>query len=111
MPNSPTKEHEMKTAEETAIQLFAIFNGANIEYAQNIFTNHMDVEERKNWLRLAEYGTQKHLDARISALEEAAEVASAGQSESIFCKHYDLGRRDCYIDILSLAAKLKKGTK
>ena len=65
----------MRTAEETAIQLFAVFNGANIEYAQNIFTNHMDIDERKQWLRLAEYGIDKHDEAVAHGMTLASATA------------------------------------
>ena len=52
-------ENEMKTAEETAIELYRIANDVNVEYAQNTF-QHMDVDEKKPWLRLAEYGMNKY---------------------------------------------------
>ena len=61
----------MRTAEETAIELYRIANDVNVEYAQNTF-QHMDVDEKKPWLRLAEYGMNKYDEAVAHGMTLAA---------------------------------------
>ena len=103
----------MKTAEETAIQLLAIFHNSSTEHAQEYWKNMTD-SLKSGWLRLAEYGMMKHTDARISALEEAAHVV-------LIATRIPEGARNPTRDflvikgeeisnlILSLATKLKEG--
>ena len=64
----------MRTAEETAIELYRIANDVNVEYAQNTF-QHMDVDEKKPWLRLAEYGMNKYDEAVAHGMTLAAATA------------------------------------
>ena len=84
-------------------------HGFNMRLAEKIY----DLVEHGKMIEAAEVITQRQLDARISALEEAAEVANKSKTTAMgdMPDQQIIGATKAVKAILSLATKLKEGTR